>query len=154
MHLLRHICIFSLITMAQAATAQSVTAGFPDTIVSALDDLGHAPEMATDDYGDPMINAEVEGIYYSILFYGCDEGKNCKDIQFRATFTPDDKTTTREVLHDFSRDWFVGKTYFGSEDKAVIEHPVVGVDGMPRATFERTVDKWVRSLNTFKENIY
>lgn len=153
MRIMRYLAILTLVTAAQGASAQSVSAGYPDSIMAALDGMGHAPEMVTDDYGDPMINAEVDGTFYSILFYGCEDGRNCQDIQFRASFTPD-STTTREILHDFARDWFVGKTYFGSDDSAIIEHPVVGVDGMPRATFERTMDKWVRSLNTFKENIY
>ena len=100
--------IFTAITLlalsSGAAMAQSVSAGFPDTVTQALKDLGHNAEATTDSYGDPMIEANYGDLKYAILFYGCEENKDCKDLQFRASFELDDGTTPDQV-YGFNSDW-------------------------------------------------
>ena len=34
-----------------------------------------------------------------------------------------------------------------------IEHGIVGVDGMPRSTFERVLDRWEMVLDQFTDHI-
>ncbi len=134
----------TLLTWAGAASAQSISANYPESVVSALNAQGHAPELTVDSGGDPMINAVADGIYYSVLFYGCTNNTNCQDIQFRGTFT-DTVLSDRDIVGQ-NRDWFIGKAFLDGTNLAIIEHPVVGVDGMPRAMFNRTLDKWVTAL--------
>jgi len=137
---------------ASVATAQSISASNPNSVVAALSAQGHAPELTADNGGDPMINAEAGGIYYSVLFYGCTANTNCQDLQLRGTFS--EPVLTPEDIAAHNRDWFVGKVFLSNSGFAVIEHPMVGVDGMSRATLNRTLDRWTTALKRLKEAAY
>ena len=100
-----------------------------------------------------MIEANYGDLKYAILFYGCEENKDCKDLQFRASFELDDGTTPDQV-YGFNSDWMVGKTYVGSSGSAIIEHPIMGVDGLARASFERTLTRWVDAMEDFYKLLY
>ncbi len=137
---------------AGAVTAQSVTAAFPETIARALEDLGHSAVIGVDSVGDPQVTSSINGLNYVILFYGCTDNSYCEDIQFRATFQTEG-TVSRDLLHDWNRDYFVGKAYMNDSGSAVIEHAVVGVDGLSRDNFERILLRWDRALTSFTEAI-
>ena len=135
------------------ALAQSVSAGFPDTVTQALKDFGHNAETTEDSYGDPMIEANYVDLKYAILFYGCKDNANCQDLQFRASFERGDGTTDEQIF-GFNGEWMVGKTYVGTTGSAIIEHPIMGVDGMARASFERTLTRWVSAMEDFYKLLY
>ena len=74
--------MFCVAPDAYSATApEIVTAGDPDIILAIAQKLGTA-ELTTDRDGDPKISGKLKGTAYSLLFYGCKENKNCKDILF------------------------------------------------------------------------
>ena len=54
-----------------------------------------------------------------------------------------------QTLHDWNRDFFIGKSYQNSQGYAVIEHAVAGVDGMSRYTFERILTRWTSAVDDF-----
>ncbi|MDA0962103.1 MAG: YbjN domain-containing protein [Proteobacteria bacterium] len=137
---------------AGAVVAQSVTAAYPETVTRALEDLGYSAEIGIDSVGDPQVTSSINGLNYVILFYGCTDNTSCEDIQFRATFQTEG-SVSRDILHDWNRDYFVGKAYLSDSGSAVIEHAVVSVDGMSRSTFERVLWRWDRALTSFTEQI-
>ncbi len=118
--------ILSVFVTTGAATAQSVTAAYPGSVIDALSTLGHSPELTTDNSGDPMINAQTDGLYYSVLFYGCEYNVNCKDIQVRATFTVDGSFDTG-LLASYNKDWFIGKTYMSYDSNNNLIACVIGL---------------------------
>lgn len=137
---------------AHAAAAQSVTAAYPETVARALEDMGHSAEIGIDSVGDPQVTSSINGINYVILFYGCTDSADCQDLQFRASFQTEGSVSA-EMLHDWNRDYFIGKTYLNESGSTVIEHAIVGVDGMSRDVFERILWRWDRALASFTEEI-
>lgn len=142
----------TFVCAAGTVAAQSVTAAYPETITRALEDLGHSAEIDVDNVGDPQVTSSINGLNYVILFYGCTDNVDCLDIQFRATFQTEG-TVSDGMLHDWNRDYFIGKAYLNDSGSAVIEHAVVGVDGMSRDNFERILWRWDRALSSFTEAI-
>ena len=132
--------------------AQSVTAAYPETIARALEDMGHAAEMGVDSTGDPQVTSSINGLNFVILFYGCTDNADCQDLQFRAMFQTEG-SVSHDMLHDWNRDYFIGKAYLNDSGEAVIEHAVAGVDGLSRDSFERILWRWDRALTSFTEVI-
>jgi hypothetical protein len=141
-----------VLASAHVSSAQSVSASNPETLTKLLGESGYPTEIVTDSYGDPQIKTEMEGTKVDINFYGCDDGRNCRDIQFRASFQTSGNVSMR-TLHDWNRDFYLGKAYENNEGLAVIEHAVAGVDGMSRYTFERILSRWNNAVDSFKEHI-
>lgn len=137
---------------AQITFAQSISASNPETLTNMLSESGYPTEIVTDSYGDPQIKTEIDGTKMDINFYGCDDGRNCRDIQFRASFDTSGNTSL-QTLHDWNRDFFIGKAYQNNQGYSVIEHAVAGVDGMSRYTFDRILARWTSAVDSFKEHI-
>lgn len=137
---------------AGTVAAQSVTAAYPETLTRVLEGLGHSAEIGVDSVGDPQVTSSINGLNYVILFYGCTDNTDCEDIQFRATFQTEG-TVSRDLLHDWNRDYFIGKAYMNDAGSVVIEHAVIAVDGMSRENFERILWRWDRALTSFTEVI-
>ena len=142
----------ALMLTGTAAAAQSVSAAFPETLVTALQDLGYRAVLETDSVGDPQVSSSINGLNYIILFYGCTDNAGCRDLQFRASFETEG-SVTRDQLHDWNRDYLVGKAYISEANNTVIEHAIMGVDGMSRTTFERVLDRWESALTSFTDFI-
>ena len=137
---------------AQITFAQSISASNPETLTNMLSESGYPTEIVTDSYGDPQIKTEIDGTKMDINFYGCTDGLNCRDIQFRASFDASGNTSL-QTLHDWNRDFFIGKAYQNGQGYAVVEHAVAGVDGMSRYTFDRILTRWTSAVDSFKEHI-
>ena len=91
------VCLISIGLFASAVNAapEIVTAAEPDKILKIAKEFGSA-ELTTDSRGDPKISGRVYTVPYSVLFYGCKENKNCKEIGF-FTGWPDFKGDPKDV---------------------------------------------------------
>ena len=85
--MLKHLVPAALLATfaASASVAQAVSADDPFSVMRAVQAYGHEASIGTDSYGDPKVDATVEGINYTILFYRCDNNTDCEDLQFRAS---------------------------------------------------------------------
>lgn len=136
-----------------AASAQSITAGAPETLIATLNDMGYSADLHTDCQGDPQIRSSIGGVNFDVNFYGCNEdGAACRDIQLRATFNTEGRISMAQ-MHDWNRDYYIGKAYLNNSGHATIEHAVAGVDGMSRYTFERMMARWESALDRFRAQI-
>ena len=76
----------ALLVFAPAASAQSVSAHDPQSVVSTLQDMGYRATLDTDSGGDPKVLSALNGINFSIYFYGCQDNAACRDLQFSSGF--------------------------------------------------------------------
>lgn len=86
--MLRRLLLAAALLTPTAASAATVSAADPESVVKALKAGGNAAELVTDDFGDPQINAEIGGWKAIVLFYDCDPAGHdkCRSLQFRASF--------------------------------------------------------------------
>ena len=134
--------------VSSAASAQSVSANDPWSVLQAVKAYGHEASLSTDSYGDPKVEATEEGITYTILFYRCSDNANCEDLQFRASYeAPEIGTAT---MNTFNLEEAIGKAYVTDNDSAIVEHYVIGVQNYSIAQFDGILGSFLTAKDKFE----
>ncbi|WP_227427090.1 YbjN domain-containing protein [Roseibaca sp. Y0-43] len=109
-----------------------------------------AVEVTTDAVGDPMLRGRMDGVQYLVLFYGCDNGRNCTTIQFQAAWVNNGRTSEQD-LHAWNRDNRFGKAHMDADYDPVIQWDVNLFGGVSRANLDDTFDWWRVVLDNFED---
>lgn len=151
---MRPIALAILVSAALAlpAAAQTVSAANPQSVVQALRDLGYRATLDTDNQGNPKISSAIEGVNYTIFFYGCENTQLCEDLQFSAGFDLANGTTEFS-MNDWNRDRIIGKAFVNENNDPFIQMFVPGVYDMSMQSFQRTVRRWGQGMADFKVHI-
>lgn len=145
---------FAAFAMASVpATAQTVTAGSPQGIVSALQSAGYQAELTKDSSGDPLIRSAASGARFSILFYGCTGGSGCTTVQFYAGFKSSGSVAVGK-MNEWNRTKRFSRAYLDNDSDPCIEMDVnLDPGGMSRALFLDNLQVWSNSLGQFRTYI-
>ncbi|HUS52634.1 MAG TPA: YbjN domain-containing protein [Thermohalobaculum sp.] len=146
--------IFGLALMAAALAAPTAQAG---EIVDATDPaavleiaLSHgAASLKKDAMGDPLIEGRIEDKGYRLVFYDCDEGRECKSIMFAAVWELENLTDAS--MADWNREQRFGKAFIDEDGRATVEMNVNLNGGVTRANLDDTMDWWKLILVEFPE---
>jgi len=141
-----------LLIPAVPAQAQTIAAADPASIENALRVMGYLPKLETDKAGEPVIRSTLEGLKYSIYFYGCDTGKNCQHIQFSIAFETETPLTA-DLMNDWNSSRNVGQAFLDRNGDPVLEYYITTSGGLPVAAFDRIVSQWSRAALDFKTHI-
>jgi hypothetical protein len=141
--------MISSLPAAQAASP-TVTAQDPEEILNIAKGFGSAT-LATDRDGDPKISGRINGTSYSVYFFGCKNGDNCKDIQFVSGWSGFD--ITLEQINDWNSNRRYGKSYLDDENDPVLIMPVNLHLGVTRENLEDTFEWWTVVLEQFGEEV-
>jgi hypothetical protein len=115
------------LTAPSLAQAKNVTAD-PGVVAAALQKGGYRTEITKDSVGDPLILSSTSGYNFGIYFYGCDNGKACKTVQFSSSFDPDTTPGLTE-LNQYARENRWGRVYLDEDNDPVIEMDIDLEDG-------------------------
>lgn len=144
--------VLGVLAYAPAAHAQALIDGTnPSAVHEVARGFGSA-ELTTDGDGDPKITGRMEGIRYSVYFYGCRENKNCRTIQFSASWSAPGKFTL-EQINDYNRQKRFGKVYLDKEGDPVIQFDVNLQKGVSQGNLEETFDWWKTIVAEFAKLI-
>lgn len=135
---------------AAADDGRIITAANPEDIVEIARGFGSA-ELSKDSQGDPKIIGRIDGTRYFILFYGCDQGRDCDDIQFRTAWSA--KSITLEAINKWNYNKRFAKAYLDKDNDPVLEMPVNIDFGVTRRNIEDTFDWWSIALRDFKKTV-
>ncbi len=143
----------ALISHVLPVRAQTVDAGDPDAIAAILQDLGYRAKVETTASGAPRIESSAGGKFFYIYFVGCNEGRNCKAINF-STYWIFDKKVPIERANAWNLEKFVGKAFLDKDNDVFLQF-FVNLDkgGVSRENFEDTIDWWQLALGQFGEFI-
>ncbi|MDG1736663.1 MAG: YbjN domain-containing protein [Paracoccaceae bacterium] len=141
-----------LFTQQAVAGPTSVSAAYPDSIITALQDLGYKAELTTDSYGDPMIRSAANGVGFALNFYGCENGELCTDLQFSVAFD-DPEGMSFISMNSWNVEKVMGTAFLDDKNDPVLQHFVSQVDGMSRSNFDATFNAWVEALGQFTDYI-
>lgn len=131
--------------------AELVDASEPDPISDMAWRYGEA-RWLRDDLGDPVIFANLEEAHYRIEFYGCDQGKNCKDLRFVAYSAPDREVHRNSLVwkvSNWNRDRRFGKAVLAEDGTLSLEMNVSLQGGVTRQNLDATFDWWRIALSEF-----
>lgn len=140
-------------TFAGTAQAQTVTATNPASIVKVLQDNGYRAELSKDPTGDPMIKSASSGSNFTVLFYGCTDGRDCATVQFFAGYT-DAANNSATAMNEWNAKNRFGRAYVTDKGAARLEMDLDLDDGgMSTALFEDNIEFWVTIMANFEEYI-
>lgn len=134
------------------ASAQTVDASRPNSIVDMLRGLGHAPQIETDAYGDPVVRANVHGVAYSIYFYGCTGGQDCLDLLFSVGFDRAEPLSLNSA-NSWNSEKLIGQVWIDEEGDPFLDLVVPGVMEMSPEGFARIVTGWGIAVDEFADFI-
>ncbi len=100
----------------------------------------------------PLILSAAEGANFGILFYGCTNGRDCRAIQFVASFTMNNAPTL-ERINEWNAGRIVGQAFIAQNGAIRIAYSVALRDGMTEANFAYTVEMWRVALRDFMAHI-
>jgi hypothetical protein len=131
------------------ASAQSLVDATDVDIISALiQEEGYRAVVGTDGVGDPMITSSANGFEFDVYFYGCEDGENCRDIQFSAVFDMEDGMSLTSA-QDFNLEKRWAKVYLDEESDPRLEMDVNMYGGVSATNFNDTLDWWVIIMQEF-----
>jgi len=152
---------FTAVVLAAAASmaiggvaqAKAVTAKDPASVEKALKDGGYPAELDKDDSGDPMIGARADGTDFTVHFYGCQENRNCKRVQFMFS-EPEPRNASLERLNEWNAENYFGRAYRTDAGGVRLEMDVDLDDGgMSPALFVDNVEWWSATLSSLQKHI-
>ena len=144
----------ALALSAAPAHAELVNAKNPATIKAILESQGWPATLVTKDGDDPYIESNRNGLKFLVLFMNCDEGKNCKTLQYYMGFS-DAKDVTLEKLNKWNKDKRFARAYRDDEGDPVLEMDVdLEYAGIPRENVGETFNTWATLMDSFREYVF
>jgi hypothetical protein len=124
-------CLVTSIAFSSHSLAQPkpeiLTSITSERLAAVLRTAGYRAEVATRSSGDPRLRTGLGGYNVTIDFYGCEEKKRCKSLQFYAGFKKDSKFTPKFV-NAWNREKRYAKVYLDDDAELNFEFDV-SVDG-------------------------
>ena len=144
--------IFSFLALGlSAAKAQEINPADPQSVVSALQDLGYRAALTTDDIGDPLIESATAGVEYSIYFYGCVDNADCEDMHFLVGLDFEDGMDV-DTIQSWNKTSLIGTAYLDDEQDPFLGFYLVTTGGVKRETFEEAIELWSQSVGFFLDH--
>lgn len=126
---------------ARAAEPDLIRASDVDEIVNVAKGFGSATRTTTKS-GDPKIEGRLEGLQYSVFFYGCNNGDNCQSIQMYVGFKLNSNKPGMSKVNEWNQKKRYGKAYIDKAGDPVMEMDVPMVKGITRGTLDSAFDSW------------
>ncbi|SEP86046.1 Putative sensory transduction regulator [Ectothiorhodospira magna] len=133
------------------SASEIVDATNPEKIRQLAQGYGSAT-LTTDGTGDPMIRGRIDGTSCAIIFYGCSENRDCKNIQFTSAWQTNGQYTL-EDMNRWNRTARFGKAYLDGDGDPVLEMNVNLDFGVTERNLDDTLDWWRVALLQFRGEV-
>lgn len=135
--------------LAVPAQAQMVDATNPETIRDIVESGRWSAALNPLDENTPMIVVTVEDSGFMIVFMDCDQGKNCRSLQF-FTRLAKQKEISQERLNWWNDEMRFVRAILDKNGDPILKMDVpFGEKGMPRETFEANLSIWGMMMTHF-----
>lgn len=121
--------------------AQTIVHGSDVQVIASIASGFGSASVETDMFGDPLITGRMDGLRYSVIFYGCTDGADCTSIQFRAQWSLEDPITL-EQINAWNRDYRFGKAYLDDDGALTLEWDVNLDGGITHHNLDDNFDWW------------
>ena len=140
---------------AAPAAAQTVAAKDPDTLVRFLQAEGYKAKLDKDTEGDPKIMSNASGSPFQILFYGCEQHRDCTSVQFSSGYDTDDgEGPDLTAINAWNRDKRWVQAYVDKDGDPWLNMDVfTGATGLPQDTFKGAFEVWIEQMGAFEKTI-
>lgn len=131
--------IWMLVPPAAGAAGEIVDATDPEKLLGVAKKFGDAT-LSTDGIGDPLITGHIDGVSYSMFFWGCKRHRNCTDIQFVAGWK--DADLTLDQINFWNRRQRFGNAHIDGEGDVILTYAVNLHRGVTYANMEASFVWW------------
>ncbi len=135
--------------LASAAPEDVVSADI-ENVCNAARGFGSA-DMDRDAQGDPLINGRIEGVRYSILFYGCTNNRDCRTIQLVASW--EGVNVPPDAVNAWNSRKLFSKVFSTADGGLSLSLPVNLNRGVTRANLEDHFELWTSILAEFRREV-
>lgn len=147
------LCLTALFS-ATPAQAQLVSGRDPAAIMAIVESQGWPATLVTKEGDDPYIESNRGALKFLILFMNCDEGKNCRTLQYYMGFTDAEGVTT-DQLNQWNKEKRFARAYRDDEGDPVLEMDVdLDFAGIPRANVVETFNTWAALMDAFRDFVF
>ncbi len=141
------------LALGSTVVAQTlIEASDVDAIANIARGYGSAT-VQVDSIGDPQIVGRIDGVQYTVNFYGCTNGQNCTTLQFRAAWT-NPGGVTFDDMNRWNQDKRFGKAYLDQDNDPIIEWDVNLFGGVSTRNLDDTFDWWKLVLDNFATDVF
>lgn len=144
------LCLAAGLCAANVQAEALVNATDPERVMELVRGFGSAT-LEQDAYGDPKITGRIDGHKFNLYFYGCDDNRNCSDLQFAAAWAGQDVSLRR--INEWNKTTRYGKAYLDSDGDPTLEMTVNLKYGVSRDNFDDTIDWWKLAMSEFVEHL-
>jgi hypothetical protein len=145
-----------ILTLSAAhAEAPELVPADPWEIIHIAREFGPA-EVGRDAMKDPQIEATVDGLPYRVGFYGCYLGRGCDRILFEARFTRkewEDHPPRQKAFARWNSEKLFGRAWLDDENRAVLDHAVTLVGGVPEENLRDAFARWRVALEEYADHL-
>lgn len=127
----------------------------PWEIIHVAREFGDA-EVGRDAMKDPQIRGTTAGLAYRVNFYGCSLGRDCDRILFEARLERkewEDDPPRAKVFAQWNADKLFGRAWLDDENRAVLDHPVTLVGGVPKENLRDAFERWQAALEEYADHL-
>jgi hypothetical protein len=133
---------------AAGPATNMITGSDVDAIVAMAARYGDAT-LTKDKNGNPYIKNRSNGAGWTISFYGCDKGADCKSIEFYHGFETDNKPTSARI-NEWNQKKRWSKAYLDQDGDPNISFDINLRYGVARGNLEADIGRWVETIGDFK----
>jgi hypothetical protein len=144
-----------MLATAPCASAETVSAMTPASVVTALKAQGYQAALGQDPSGDPLVNADIGGWHSQVVFYDCNDvtHANCQSLQFSSSFNPERPFSAEKAVA------FVNANRFGAvsvaADKSVtVSWDVITGSGIDASVFAMVVKSYRLALDSIGSEVF
>jgi hypothetical protein len=139
---------------ATPAHAELVNAANPETIKAIVESQGWPATIVVKEGDDPYIESNRSGLKFLVLFMNCDEGEQCKTLQYYMGFS-DAKDVTLERLNQWNKEKRFARAYKDDAGDPVLEMDVdLDFQGIPRENVGETFNTWASLMDSFRAYVF
>lgn len=137
---------------APAAPAQTLDASSPWKLGEVMKAAGYRATLESDNAGNPVIRSGTGGVNFSIYFYGCRDGQNCRSIQFSSGFKLREPVEPA-LMNDWNGRKRFARGWADADGNTFLRLDMNLVGGVTEKNFADTLDLWSILLGDFVKHI-
>ncbi len=130
--------------------ADLVDAASPEALLQSFRGFGSA-ELDKTGNGDPQIIGRIDGNKFGVYFYGCENNRDCKDVQITAGWSG--VSLPLDKINGWNRDKRFCKVYMDGEGDPLLEMDLNLRFGVTRANLDDTLEYWQICLRDFNSEM-
>lgn len=126
-----------------------ICASNPSSVVAALQEAGYAAKLTKDNLGDPLIESSGGGYKFDVLFYDCEERRQCGSLQLQISFRSEGYEDPG-LANKWNTTKRLGQARINDKGEFVLSYPLSTVGGLNQSNFRDVLDWWSSSLGDLK----